>query len=136
MSDDPLTRSAILKRKSYAPFSSVKAARDIIRERAEEFVESYIELVAEARSKGNFDVAEKALWKLIEHAPAGTDGERVIDASAAKPKEITSGPTGPTIQIGISLGQQQKSLPEPVVIDIAPLESNEQPLLPKEPVKL
>lgn len=99
-------------------FPQVKVAREALRDRANEILEAYIALSAEAKAAGDFEVASDILWKLIEHMPH-EDGERLIDSSASKPKEI-EGKQGPTIQIGLVLGgvSSKKELPETPIIDI------------------
>jgi len=97
-------------------FPKVKVARELLRERAEEIFEAYMELAAQAKSEGKLEVAEEVLWKLIEHMPH-EEGDRMIDSSAAKPKEI-EGKQVPVIQIGIQLGPNKnipKELPPHVI---------------------
>ena len=101
-------------------FPKVKLAREALKERAAEILESYISLAAEARAAGEFDVAAEILWKLIDHIPE-EDGERMIDGSVDKPKQV-EGQTGPSIQIGIALGgTNQKQLP-PQIVNVSPIE--------------
>lgn len=85
-------------------FPRVKEAREALRAKALELYEKHIALIDKAADEGKIEAALQASQWLIEHMPAGNDGERMIDASAAKVKEIASGPSGPTIQIGIALG--------------------------------
>lgn len=101
-------------------FPKIKAARQLLAERMEELLNLQIDLIKDAAAKGDFESATKANQWLIEHAPA-EDGVRVIDASAAKPKEAL-GPAGPTIQIALALGgmPKPKELPPVSVIDIKP----------------
>lgn len=94
-------------------FSKVRAAREAMKEKALATYELYLETIQEARENGEFEFALEHLRWLLEHAP-NEDGVRIIDATAAKPKEV-DGPRGPTIQIGIAL-QPSKALPQ--VIDI------------------
>lgn len=105
-------------------FPRVKEAREALRERAVDLFEKYWSLIQKAEDAGQFDVAmEHARW-LVEHMPAGEAGERMIDSSAAKPKEI-EGPKGPQIQIGIALGGMKPpttvQLPVADVIDVTPV---------------
>lgn len=111
----------IVKGSTREYFPKVREAREALRERAIEILESYIAVCAEARAAGNFDVAAKSLQWLIEHMPK-EEGQSVIDSSASKPKEIDSGPKRPSIQIGIALGgiTGNKELPQASVIDITP----------------
>jgi hypothetical protein len=104
-------------------FSSVKKAREALKERAVEILEAYMSLAAQAAAEKDFETAADILWKLLDHAPADEGGDRVIDSSASKPpKTIEQGPSGPAIQIGIALGGigPQKALPSVEVIDVSP----------------
>ena len=96
-------------------FPRVAEAREILRERAIEILEAYLAVAAQAKAAGKDDVALDAYKWLIEHMPR-TDDKGIIDSSAAKPKEIDSGPKKPIIQIGIALGgTQPKQLPAQVI---------------------
>ena len=101
-------------------FPKVREAREALKERAAEILESYISLAAEARAAGEFDVAAEILWKLIDHIPE-EDGERMIDGSVDKPKQV-EGQTGPSIQIGIALGGMKPKQLEAAPIDIEAIE--------------
>lgn len=107
------------------PFPKVRDAREALKERAIEILETYLAIIGEARAKGNFEVAAEHTRWLIEHMPA-EDLLRMIDPSAAKVKEV-SGPAAPTIQIGIALGgvKAPKALPSVNVIDVKPLKPDE-----------
>lgn len=102
-------------------FSKVKEAREAIKARAVDLLETYLGIIEEARSKGDFETAMKATQWLIEHMP-NEDGVRVIDSSASKPKEEAKAlqPVGPSIQIGIALTPPKTPLLAPAVIDIEP----------------
>lgn len=101
-------------------FPRVKEAREALRERAMEVLETYLAIIAEARSAGDFESAFKAAQWLLEHMP-NEDGARLIDPSGSKPKEIEGPKTGPSIQIGIALGGvKPKELPATRIIDITP----------------
>lgn len=98
---------------SRIPFPRVKAAREALKEKALEIYEEYKALAAKAADAGEFAVAEKVLWNLIEHMPA-EEGEHLIDPSAAKSNQ-TNLPMQPSIKIGIALGgikDDTKALPE------------------------
>lgn len=101
-------------------FPKVKEAREVLKEKALELVELQMTIIKEAIANGNFEAASKATQWLIEHMP-NEDGERLIDSSAAKPKELEGTRSGPAIQIGIALGGiQRKELPETQVYDVTP----------------
>lgn len=102
-------------------FPAVKEARAALAAKALEHYELQLKLIMEAVNKGDIESAIKANQWLMEHMPA-EDGVRLIDPSAAKPKEVESGPKGPSIQIGIQLGgvNAPKSLPPMKVIEIDP----------------
>jgi hypothetical protein len=114
--------------KSLAPiklFPKVKEARAKLAERADELITEYMALAAHARDKGNLEVAEAILWKLIDHLP-NEDGVRLLDQSSSKGGSKDDGKAaGPTIQIGIALGgvsPTMKVLPPVEIIDVDPHE--------------
>lgn len=103
-------------------FSALHIARGILRERAQEFIEQYLQIVAEARVAGDYESAYKALQWLIDHIPADETGERVVERSVDKVPSEGGNNSGapPAIQIGIALGgltPQPKKLPKASVID-------------------
>jgi hypothetical protein len=104
-------------------FSSVKKARQALKDRAHETYEKLVKIIDMATAAGDFETAAKYAWMLLEHTPKD-EGETVIDTSAAKaPAQIESGPRGPIIQIGVKVGgvnEAPKQLPEAVVIDVKP----------------
>lgn len=103
-------------------FSKVKAARELLRERASEILQQYLAVVAEAQAAGNYEVAAKSLQWLIEHMPREDDGSGVVERSVDKEQQQIQAPTGPAIQIGIQVGgvtrqtlpaaTEDKALPE------------------------
>lgn len=100
-------------------FPSVKKARAILMQRADEILSKYIVMIDMAVSAGDFETANKAYQFLIEHMPK-EEGEAIISESAAKPRVVESGNRGPIIQIGVKVGGTFKELPEPVTIDVKP----------------
>lgn len=96
-------------------FPKVREAREAIREKALDWLLKYETIIDLAIAKGDLDVAAEHTRWVIEHMP-NEEGDRMIDSSAAKPKEVQGGPQGPTIQIGIALGTKPRELP-PVTID-------------------
>lgn len=102
-------------------FPKVKEARDAIKAKALDLFELQLKLIMEAVNKGEIEAALDANQWLMEHMP-NEDGDRMIDPSGAKaPKEVETGPKGPTIQIGIALGGVgTKQLPSANIIDITP----------------
>lgn len=116
MNDTP---KDIIKRK---PFPKSSIARERLMERADEILEAYLAVIAEARQAGDFKTASTALQWLIDHMPRDNGGP-IIDTPASKPK-VEEGSKGPSIQIGIALGGvTPKALPEPI-IDITPLDED------------
>lgn len=100
-------------------FPRVKEAREALKEKAVQLFEEYMKLAQIAKAAGNLEVAEQILWKLIEHMP-NEEGTRLIDPSGSKPREIESN-RGPTIQIGIQLGNSKlapKALTDGNTIDV------------------
>jgi hypothetical protein len=93
-------------------FPKVKEAREALRERALELYERHLALIDRAAEEGKIEYALEASQWLIEHMPASDDGERMIDSSAAKVKEVSGGSSGPTIQIGIALGPNKVQVKE------------------------
>lgn len=92
-------------------FSKVKVAREILRERADELINEYLDVAKQAKVAGDYESAYKALQWIIDHIPADTEGNRIVDSSVDKtPAQV--GPSQPKIQIGIQLGGvKQKELP-------------------------
>lgn len=103
-------------------FSKVSAAREVLRNRAEELINEYIDIAKQAKAAGDYESAYKALQWLIEHAPRDEAGTSIVDRSPDKEAapQKTIGDGGPKIQIGIALGgvtQAQKALPRVEVIE-------------------
>lgn len=105
-------------------FPKVKEAREALRERALDLLNKYETIIDGAIAKGDFETAAEHTQWLLEHV-AAEDGERLIDPSAATVKEVSSGPTGPSIQIGIALTGpiKPKELPAVNIIDVDPIKS-------------
>lgn len=102
-------------------FSTVKEAREALAAKSLELFEQYQTLIKEAIAAQQFKVAQEGLQFLMEHLPKDEDGVRFLDPSVDNNVTGKSGPTGPTIQIGIALAPkpEQKSLPPiPKVIDV------------------
>lgn len=85
-------------------FTKVKAARELLRQQAEDIVNLYMENAKVAMARGDHETAQKALQWLLEHMPAEVDGSRVVDMGIDKQVIQQQGPTGPMIQIGINVG--------------------------------
>lgn len=100
-----------------SPFPRVREAREALRQRAMEILESYLAVITEARAAGDFETATKSLQWLLEHMPE-EEGQRIVDISVDKPKQVEA-TKGPTIQIGFALGgiAAPKLLP---IIDVTP----------------
>lgn len=104
-------------------FSKVRQAREALRERADELIDKYLQVVDFAIAKGDAESAYKALQWLLDHLPAEDDGSRVFDRSVDKvPPTSDSGSSAPAINIGIALGgipeRKPKALPKAEVIDM------------------
>lgn len=97
-------------------FPHAKAAREALRERLVELMETQMRIISGAIEKGEFEVAAKANQFLLERAPADDDGIRVLDTSIDKHIE-SDGHKGPMIQIGIALGTK-KELPPAIDVEI------------------
>lgn len=100
-------------------FSSVRKARAALKERANQILDSYLLLAKQAAAQGNFEISEKVLRFLMEHMPE-EEGERLVDISVDKPKVISAGPIGPTIQIGVQIDGRHapRQLQEVEVVDV------------------
>lgn len=96
-------------------FPKVKEAREALRERALDLLNKYETIIDSAIAHNDFETAAKHTQWLLEHM-AAEDGERIIDPSAAKVKEI-EGTRGPMIQIGIALTTPKTPLALPSSID-------------------
>lgn len=96
-------------------FSKVKVARELLREKSEEILREYLDIVQQAKVAGDYETAAKSMQWLIEHMPADEDGGRMVDQSIDKRQEVNQKPTGPAIQIGIAVGGvgKQLALPKP-----------------------
>lgn len=84
-------------------FPSVRKARVALKEKALEILEEYRSLIKQAAAAGKYEAALEAQRWLVDHIPAD-EGERLVDMSVDKPRQIEGGPKGPTIQVGIALG--------------------------------
>lgn len=85
------------------PLAKGRVARDLLLSHAEEIYQEYRRIISEAAAAGNFKAALEHLQWLVEHMPK-EDGVAIIDESAAKPKALDKGPSGPTLQLGIAIG--------------------------------
>jgi hypothetical protein len=96
-------------------FSKVAIARQLLKEKSEEILNEYLDVVQKAKDSGDYETAAKSLQWLIEHMPADEDGGRIVEVSVDKKQQeaVQKGPTGPTISIGIAVGGlgPQRSLP-------------------------
>ena len=103
--------------------SSVRKAREVLKEQAHEILQEFRATIKEARASGKYEEALGAYKWLLEHTP-GDDGERLLEMTVDKVKEKEDKPTGPLIQlVGISLGgiktleaKATQSLPD-IIID-------------------
>lgn len=104
-------------------FSNVRKAREALKERANEILESYIALAALAMADKDYETAETVLWKLLDHTPEDDEGNRVLSAPSSKPPTSEGGSSAPAIQIGIALGGlgEHKALSKAQVIDVSPI---------------
>jgi hypothetical protein len=100
-------------------FTKIKAAREVLRDKADKILEEYLDTIQKAKDMGDYQTATKALQWLIEHMPEDEHGQRMIDAHVDKTK-VDSRPSAPSVQIGIQLGgvglpAATKELPEVTV---------------------
>jgi len=104
-------------------FPKVKEAREALKAKALELHQLYMDIIQDARDKGDVETASKAVQWLIEHMPK-EDGESMVDISVDKPKQIEQ-KHGPSVNIGFALGGlgEARSLPPTVTIDVEPVET-------------
>jgi len=101
-------------------FSSVKRAREALRQKAEAVLEKYMAAIDMAAASGKYEEALKAYQWLLDHVPA-EDGERIFDGSSDKVTVVDNTPRGPLVQlVGIRLGGvgNKKELPEADIIEV------------------
>lgn len=105
-------------------FSKIAAARELIRERAEEILDLLINNAKMAQARGQHDVADKTYKWLLEHMPTAPGEESIINPSIDKQQVTVSKDSGPRIQIGIQVGGtsgKQKAIPSSSeIIDVEP----------------
>lgn len=135
LTDETLTKRGVGKGGARA-FSRLAAVRELLQEHAMELYEEYRSLAKEAVAQGKPDIAEKIIWNLIDTMPK-EDGMGMVDSPASKPpKELTSGPTTPSIQIGVILGGSQPRQLEGYtpsgVIDVTPRKGEYEEIDPIE----
>lgn len=102
-------------------FSAVKKAREALKAKANDILDGYLVAIKLAVSAGDYESALKGYQHLLDHMPE-EDGERLIDISVDKPKQVDQ-KQGTNIQIGFALGgiPTAKELPAPVeVTDVKP----------------
>lgn len=104
-------------------FPKVREAREALRAKALALHDLHMEIIQAAIDKGDLEVAASEVRWLTEHMPKGDDNERMIDESAAKPKQIEA-PRGPQVNIGFALGgiAESRVLPPAVTIEVEPVE--------------
>lgn len=106
--------SSLTQPKNY--FNKVRIARELLKEKSEEILKQYLQVVDEARNAGDFETAAKALQWLLDHMPADEEGGRLVEQSVDKKQQVIEKTAGPTVKIGIAVGgvaQQQGALPKP-----------------------
>lgn len=104
----------------------MKEAREALADKALEVLEGYLSFIKDAHAAQEFEVANDAYQFLIRHMPKITVGE--LDGGMVEPNidkdvkgsrpEKDNKPVGPTIQIGIALGQKQLKEAAVEVIDV------------------
>lgn len=102
--------------------SSVRKARLALKARASEILDAYLAAIKLAQAEGDFETATKSYQWLMEHMP-DEDGEKLVDVSIDKVKQLDDRPTAPSIHIGFALSgvpASQPQLPEPS-IEIIPI---------------
>ncbi len=104
-------------------FSSVKKAREALKERANELLDLQISIIKSALAEGDFETAAKANQFLLEHIPH-EDGERLLDTTVDK-QQIES-KAGPMINIGFKIGGVAQKELTPTTIEVAPIKPDDE----------
>lgn len=95
-------------------FSKVRVAREVLRERAEELINEYLDIASKAKDSGDYQTAAKAMQWLIEHLPADEDGTRVVETGVDKQQQQVVQQAPPQVRVGIVVGGiGGKQLPKP-----------------------
>ena len=97
------TTPKMLSKPSFPVSASVRKAKEALKAQAYEIYEEYRATIREARVAGKYEEALNAYKWLIDHIPS-EEGERLIEGSSDKVKEVESGNKGPVINIGFKLG--------------------------------
>lgn len=110
-----------LVRKTRDYFPKVRQAREALREKALDILETYIDTIKAAQAAGDYDVATKSLQWLMEHMPQEQE-DRMLDVSIDK-----HGPADkravPAINIGFQIGGVKSEIID--VTDVTPKELKE-----------
>lgn len=85
-------------------FAKARRAREVLRERELQILEEYMVTLKQAAASGKFAEALEGYRWLLDHMPANEEGERLVDPSVDKNKQIDTGVKGPVINIGFKLG--------------------------------
>ena len=118
MSKSPTTIPDLTKTSGMRKHSAaVRKARERLQADADEIYTEYRKAIQIAVAGGEYEPALKAYQHLLDHLPA-EEGQRLLDPSVDK-QQVTEGPRGPLIQIGIIQGgvPQTKALPDIITID-------------------
>lgn len=98
-------------------FSKVRAAREVLRERAEELINEYLDIAAKAKDSGDYQTAAKAMQWLLEHMPADDEGIRVVETGVDKQQQQVVQQAPPQVKVGIVVGgiggKNQLAKPKP-----------------------
>lgn len=109
-------------------FSSVKKAREALREKAFEIYEMQMAIIKAALAEGNFEVAMEANQFLMKHIK-DEDGSSIISEDIDKQKQVDTTAKGPQITIGVAIGGLGKALdasPTQSVIEAVKIEPTEE----------
>ena len=113
------TTPKLLSKPNFPISASVRKAKEALKAQAYEIYEEYRATIREARVAGKYEEALNAYKWLIDHIPS-EEGERLIEGSSDKVKEVESGNRGPIIQIGIAMGDPKSKKLTGNVIDVLP----------------
>lgn len=96
-------------------FGTARAARELLRQRAEQIIKNYMEMAALAVAAGDYESAQKAYSDLAKHIPKDDDGSTAFDPDIDRKVIAESKHGGPAIQIGVAIGGLNRALPEPTI---------------------
>ena len=96
----------VLRRSPEAIRDAIIKAQEKLSDQAEEYVDLHLQASRIAAAIGN---PEPAQWMLERLTAPGADGKSTLRIVGTPATAVASGPTGPTINIGVALGGRNSS---------------------------